>query len=67
MPYTAQATKEDLKRHKRKCWWVGCPYSAYFQDWKGWNWCSKHAIKFVQSSENNKWFSFKTLKIRNPY
>lgn len=66
-PYVAQATKEDLKESKRKCWSPNCKKTAWFQDWCGWNWCWYHAYFNGRWGGGNKWFWFKTLKIRNPF
>lgn len=64
---TAQATKEDLKRNKKRCWCPDCKGTAFFQDWCGWNWCLKHAWREIILSENTKWFTFTRMRIRNPY
>lgn len=42
MPYVAQATKEEIKANKRRCWWTGCKNRAWLEDWSGWHWCYKH-------------------------
>lgn len=69
MPYTAQATKEELRKGYKKCWCPDCKKSAWFQGWSGWNWCWKHAIREIKINEtlSGKWFEFKNMKIRNPY
>lgn len=42
MPFTSQATPEEIKEHKRKCWTPDCKKTAYFEDWTGWRHCFKH-------------------------
>ena len=37
----AQATKEDIKRGKRKCWNPSCKDRAWLWDWAGWHYCLK--------------------------
>lgn len=69
MPVELQATKEQLKESHRRCWWVGCKKSAWFQDWAGWNWCFEHIVMEIKQGESfaSRWFRFKNTKIRNPY
>jgi hypothetical protein len=37
-----QATKEELKKQKYKCWCSGCKNRAWLIDWAGYLWCFKH-------------------------
>lgn len=64
-----RASGHELKEKKRKCWSPPCKRSAWFEDWGGWHWCWKHAIRAVQQRETyaNKWYEFKKLKIRYPF
>lgn len=41
MTYLCEATKEELKEGKRKCWNSGCPKTAHFEV-VGWRYCFKH-------------------------
>ena len=36
-----QATKEELKAQKRRCWWTGCKHKAFLED-MCWSWCLYH-------------------------
>ena len=64
-----QATKEDLRRGRRRCWCPDCPNTAFFEDWSGWHWCVFHAWREIWSNETleARWFEFRRMKIRNPY
>ncbi|HEX9503596.1 MAG TPA: hypothetical protein VF974_04730 [Patescibacteria group bacterium] len=62
-----QATPEEMREHKRKCWNSACKKTAWFQDWAGWNWCWYHAYYNNRWGGGNRWFEFKTLKLRWPY
>lgn len=69
MDEAKQSTKEEIKESNRRCWCPHCKRTAWFQDWRGWNWCYIHAIREIRLGETirSKWFRFRTLKLRNPY
>ena len=37
-----QATPEEIKEQKRKCWHSHCKKTALVEDRGGWRWCVKH-------------------------
>lgn len=64
-----EATPAELKEGYRKCWDTECNRSAWFQDWGGWHWCWKHALREIRINETlvGKLFEIKNMKLRNPH
>ncbi len=62
---TAQATAEEMKARKRRCWSPGCKHKAFLEDWTGYRHCLKHWYQSLKwgSGENHKWFYIKNTKI----
>lgn len=66
MPYTAQATKEELEESNRKCWDSECNKTAYFHCWTGDKNCFKHwKMDYKYGSCCGLWFALKNTKIIN--
>lgn len=65
MPYEKQATKEEIKRNRIRCWTPNCPHRAFLQDWTGYKHCLKDWYRSLRwgSGENKKWFYIKTTKL----
>ena len=34
-----QASPEEMKRDRTRCWRPGCTRRAWLRDWCGWQWC----------------------------
>lgn len=63
MNNSSQATPEDLRRQRIKCFSPYCKYRAYLIDWSGWKWCIRHWYWNLKYASKDKWFYFKTTKI----
>jgi len=49
MPYEAQATPEEIKQNKVRCWNPGCKHTAIIENHSGYRYCLKH---FLQDRKN---------------
>ena len=59
----SQATPQDLRRQRIKCWWTTCKRRAWFEDWCGWRYCPYHIYYTIRWGGGNIWFDIKKLKI----
>jgi hypothetical protein len=58
-----QASAEEIKRNRRKCFTPSCKHKAFLRDWGGWEWCFRCWWKEINNGEHSKWLYFKTTKI----
>ena len=64
MKKCCQATKEELKEYKRKCWWSTCNKTSHFGI-HGWWWCFKHwRMDYKYGSCVGLWRAFKWTKLK---
>lgn len=67
MEQAYQATKEELREGKRRCWSPDCKHTAWLKDGGGWNWCFYHAYRGVRWGGGHFWIKLKSLRLRWPY
>lgn len=61
---TAQATPEELKENRRKCW--SCNKTAHFEDWTGWRYCFKHwRSDYKWGRGHGLWQALKDIRLIN--
>lgn len=66
MPYEVQSTPEELKESKRRCWWIGCKKTAYFDGWTGYRNCFEHwRMDYKYGSCCGLWFALRHTRIIN--
>ena len=58
-----QASAEEVKRNRRRCFSPNCKKRAFLKDYGGWEWCFEHWYKSWRWGGGNKWYVFKTTKV----
>lgn len=61
--HQSQATPEELKALKRRCWSPPCKRRAFLRDWAGWQWCFKHWWRNLCWDGGNFWYGFRTTRV----
>jgi len=66
MPYEKQATTEERKESKRKCWNSDCDKTAHFGCWTGYRYCFRHwRMDYQYGSCCGLWFALTHTDIIN--
>lgn len=58
-----QATKEEVKEMRRRCFTPNCKKKAWLLDWTGYQHCFGDWYRSMQWGGGNKWFYVKTTRI----
>lgn len=58
----SQATPEELKRRRIKCWWMTCNRRAWLEDWTGARYCFYHTYYTIRWSGGKAWPQISQLR-----
>jgi len=62
-----EASYEQMKESRRKCWIPDCKKTAWLRDSSGWHTCFYHAYRSARWGGGNFWYYIRNLKFRWPY